>query len=62
MYGHTLIKPCKTYTQHGQYPPQDEGREGAIMCSQPGPVSGVFSTLDSQFTTSTSTWVEKSER
>lgn len=61
MYGHTLIKPCKTYTQHGQYPPQDEGREGAIMCSQPGPVSGVFSTLDSQFTTSTSTWVEKSE-
>ncbi|XP_062600684.1 uncharacterized protein LOC134262321 [Saccostrea cucullata] len=60
-YGHTQIKPCTTYTQHGQYPPQDSTTEGSIMCSEPGPVSSVFSVLDSQFTTSTSTWVEKSE-
>lgn len=57
----SYISPCETYERHGRYPDQSRSPVGSIMCTEPGPVSSIF-TVENEFVTPGDTWVELSDR
>ncbi|KAJ8309942.1 hypothetical protein KUTeg_011807 [Tegillarca granosa] len=59
-YSSSYITPCETYEPHGRYPDQSRSPVGSIMCTEPGPVSSIF-TVENEFVTPADTWVELSD-